>query len=150
MIGGGSEVDQQGDVEYETDIQDTASTSIGMSLNINFIYSALKVQPFLSFSIHQNEFTMETKYTKISTQDVTILKYENEVKRNLISLGTRFFDPQTQLMSLFSVSYLLSETQTNALTSATVNEAAVSLSNTGSNTFSSGDLSFSIMAGYTF
>ena len=148
--GGGAAVDNELGVEYETEIRKGSSTSVGLSLNYNFIYTALKVQPFLSFSIHQDEFNTKTKYNPTSSQSVTVINYENEVKRNLITLGTRFFDPETRLMSLLSLSYKISEEQASNLSSATLSETPISLSNSNTNVFATDDLSFSIMAGYSF
>lgn len=152
ILGRGEETVDSRNISYQTKIKNGYVGSAEFSINLNFFYSGLKIQPFFGTSLTQRQFDYETNYSRINGSSPIILIYDNEVNYRKVSIGSRFIDNQTSLMSYFSLSYLYGSSGSNSLQSGEVDGARVTVVN-NNDAFSStkvNDLSFTIGAGYAF
>ena len=152
ILGGGEESIPSRDLSYQTKLKNAYFGSAEFSLNYNFFYSGIRVQPFLATSLTQRQFDFETSYTRIDGSSPILLTYDNEVNYRKVTIGSRFINNQEGLMSYISVNYLYGSSGTNSLQSAEVDGARATAVNSNDALTSTkvNDLSFTIGAGYAF
>ncbi len=138
--------------DYETEVSNGFVTSAALSLNLNFRYYKLRIQPFIGFSYRKHQLDFQTSYTTSNTDSLVSITYDTELENKVIQLGCRFLNKRKNLMSSFSVNYLNAETTAKDLQSAALNDSSISISNPNldQSPLEQKPLSFSIGAGYLF
>jgi hypothetical protein len=151
ILGRGGEDDETLNYQYETKIKNGWVGGAELTLNMNFFYSGIRIQPFIGGAVTQRNFDFETNYARFNSADSLTLIYDIESQYNYAVLGSRFLDPEQELMSYFSIGYLVSDSTTFRLQSAQAGinfidlTQAASAENANINTFT-----FNIGFGMTF
>jgi hypothetical protein len=83
----------------------------GLSANLNYLYSNMKVQPYVGVGIIQETSIYEMNYTTSGSQGVkTSYNYTGMILDT--NLGIRVLDPEVGLMSFFNISFLSPSSET--------------------------------------
>lgn len=87
------------------DILQEYSYGGGLSLNLNFENSHLRIQPYLSTLMKKNERRVVSNYKVFDADYGVYIENEYSLNKLQYSAGVRFFNQDKSLMSLISINY---------------------------------------------
>ncbi len=151
ILGRGGEDDETLNYQYETKVKNGWVGSAELTLNMNFFYSGIRIQPFIGGAVTQRNYDFETNYARYNSSDSLTLTYDIESQLNYAVVGSRFLDPEQELMSYFSIGYLVSDSTTFSLQSAQAGVSFIDLTSSANAEDSNiNSLTFNIGFGMTF